>query len=133
MKLFSSLGLPEIGFIILISIIVLGPEQTVKTGKTLGKFMRNIITSNWWLGLQETLTEIKHIPYKLMHEAHLEELAELKKEVEELKNMPNEPKLGLKSLNEIQNELGTSAWRGSFQYQTPPPSQEKSTAPDTEN
>lgn len=132
MKFFSSLGLPEIAFIILIAIIILGPEETVKAGRMLGKFMRNVVTSNWWRGLQETLTEIKHIPYKLMHEAHLEELGELKEEIEKLKKAPNEIKLGHKSLSEIQNELGTSAWRGNFQYQPPPSNQEKTAAPDTE-
>lgn len=142
MRLFSSLGPLEIIFIVLIGIIVLGPEDTVKAGKTLGKFMSNVVTSQWWRNLQESITEFKNLPYKLMREANIEELKELealKKDIEDLKKIPNEFILENKTLNELKNELeedlsplDTSSWRGYFQYQTPQSQKDTPTTPDTE-
>jgi len=117
MKLFSSLGSLEIIFVLLIGFIILGPKEIVKAGRKLGKFLHTARTSKWWRGYQETITEIKHLPSKLMHEAQLEEF-----DFSEAQDKLNSED---KSISEIQNELGTSTWRGNFQYQAPPPAHKK--------
>lgn len=128
MKLFNSLGLIEIVFVLIIGIIVLGPEETVKLGGKLGKLMRNVVTSKWWRSLQDSLNELKHLPYKLMREAQLEELGEELKELEQMtreKTNLNREKIDhlqkdlQDKVGQLQDELGPSAWRGDFNPQPP--------------
>jgi Sec-independent protein translocase protein TatA len=73
------IGPLEIIFILIIGILVLGPEGMVETGRKLGKFLRSIIRSNWWQNVRRGVNEIQHLPQKLIREAELEELNELTK------------------------------------------------------
>ncbi|OQY26457.1 MAG: hypothetical protein B6I38_11295 [Anaerolineaceae bacterium 4572_5.1] len=143
MKLFNSLGPIEIIVVILIGIIVLGPKETAQLGGKLGKLMRNVVTSDWWRGAQDTFAEIKYLPYKLMREAELEEFG---KELKELGEQAQKDfNLGQQKLNEVQNQLNgakeqigeiqedlsNSAWRGNFQAYIPSPPAPGTPAPGT--
>ena len=73
------IGPLEFVFIVLIALIVLGPKDLVKAGRTLGSWMRKIVTSPEWRSVQQASREIRHLPTRLMREASLEEMsAELK-------------------------------------------------------
>ena len=72
------IGPLEIVFVMIIGILVLGPEGMVEAGKKLGKFMRSIIHSSWWKNVRQGVTEIQHLPQRLIREAELEELNELR-------------------------------------------------------
>jgi len=65
----------ELLFILLIALIILGPGDMVKAGRTLGRFLRRIITSPEWQTVQKASRELKHLPNRLMREASLEELS----------------------------------------------------------
>lgn len=67
------IGPLEILFIILIALIVLGPKDIAKTGRSLGRFMRQVATSPSWKAVQQTSKELRNLPTKLMREAGLEE------------------------------------------------------------
>lgn len=71
---FLGIGPLELFFILLIALIVLGPKDMVKAGKTIGRFLRRLVTSPNWRVLQEASREIRHLPEKLMREAGLEEI-----------------------------------------------------------
>ena len=73
------IGPLEIIFILIIGILVLGPEGMVEAGRKLGKFLRSVIRSNWWQNVRRGVNEIQHLPQKLIREAELEELNELSK------------------------------------------------------
>lgn len=75
------IGPLELLFIFLIALIFLGPTDMVKAGRTLGRMMRKIVTSDAW----REITRLRTLPNQLMREAGLEE--------------------GLKELNDIQKEL----------------------------
>lgn len=100
------IGPLEIVFVLIIGILVLGPEGMISAGRKLGKFMRSIIRSNWWQNVRKGVNEIQYLPQRLMREAELEEL-------NELRNLTKEsfPKIGGENL------LDTSSWSGSS---TPP-------------
>ena len=68
---FLGVGPLEFFFIILIALIVLGPKDMVKAGRTIGRFLRKTILSPSWLNIQR---KVRTIPYTLMREAGLEEL-----------------------------------------------------------
>jgi Sec-independent protein translocase protein TatA len=63
-------GLSELIFIVIIALIVLGPKDMQKAGKTIGKWMRDIVTSDWWKVFQQTSRELRTLPNKLMREAN---------------------------------------------------------------
>ena len=72
------IGPLEILFVLIIGILVLGPEGMVTAGRKTGKFLRSIITSQWWQNVRKGVTEIQYLPQRLMREAELEELNELR-------------------------------------------------------
>lgn len=76
-------GLPELAFIVLIALILLGPKDMVAAGRTLGRALRKFITSPAWQVMRHTGEEIQKLPTKLMREAGLEELQGLQKEVQD--------------------------------------------------
>lgn len=96
------IGPLEIVFVLIIGILVLGPEGMISAGRKIGKFMRSIIRSNWWQGVRKGVTEIQHLPQRLMREAELEELNELR-----LLTKEGFPKIGGDDL------LNSSSWSGS--------------------
>ena len=71
---FLGIGPLELFFIILIALIVLGPKDMVKAGRTLGRFMRQIVTSESWRTIQQASKELRTLPNKLMREAGIEDL-----------------------------------------------------------
>lgn len=95
------IGPLELFFILLIALIVLGPNDIVKTGRSIGRFLRKLVTSPNWRTLQDASREIRNLPNRLMREAGVEEikdelqpekvkkdlgLDEIKGEAEELKH-----------------------------------------------
>jgi sec-independent protein translocase protein TatB len=69
MELFG-IGPLELLFIMIIALVVLGPRDMVKAGRSIGRFLRKTILSPTWLKMQR---EIRNIPYQMMREAGLEE------------------------------------------------------------
>lgn len=80
------IGVPEMVFIVLIALILLGPKDMVAAGRTIGKFLRKLLTSPTWLALRRTGEELQQLPTKLVREAGLEELQQLQKEVRGVTN-----------------------------------------------
>lgn len=79
------IGPSELIFIVVIALIVLGPKDMQKAGKSIGKFLNNLVRSDGWRVFQQTSREIRDLPTNLMREANLE-LAEAQREI--LKAMP---------------------------------------------
>ena len=74
------IGPMELIFIVIIALIVLGPKDMAKAGRTLGKFMRDIVKSDTWKVIKSTSRELENLPNRMMREAGLEE------EMKELNN-----------------------------------------------
>lgn len=106
----------EIVIVLLIGILVLGPEGMIVAGRKLGKFMRSIVTSSWWKSLQSGVDEVQNLPYKLMREAELEEW-------NELYQIDDEQLDGGK-----QDPLQGSSWRGPGSIPSPPEDHKESSS-----
>lgn len=74
------IGIPELTFIILIALIILGPKDMVSAGKSIGRMLRKVILSPEWAAVRKTGDELTRLPNRLMREAMLEDL---QKELEE--------------------------------------------------
>ena len=68
------IGPTELVFIILIALIVLGPKDIEKTARTIGRWLRDLTTSDGWRAFRDTSREIRNLPNRLMREANLEDL-----------------------------------------------------------
>jgi sec-independent protein translocase protein TatB len=68
------IGPTELVFIILIALIVLGPKDMQKTGRTIGRWLRDLTNSDGWRAFRDTSREIRNLPNRLMREANLEDL-----------------------------------------------------------
>ncbi len=86
MEIFG-IGLPEMAFILLIALILLGPKDMVAAGKTIGRLLRRIVMSDTWRAMRRTGEEFQKLPTTLMREAGLEEdLKDLKNLEKDLRN-----------------------------------------------
>jgi Sec-independent protein translocase protein TatA len=77
---FLGVGPQELIFIFIIALIILGPKDMQKAGRTIGKWMRDIVTSDGWKIFQQTSREIRTLPTRLMREAN-EEMSKLDGEI----------------------------------------------------
>lgn len=75
MEIFG-IGTSELLFILILALIILGPRDMQKAGKTIGTWMRKMITSDGWKIFQQTSRELRTLPNRLMREAN-EELGEV--------------------------------------------------------
>lgn len=68
------IGPSELFFIVVIALILLGPKDMQKAGRTLGKWLKQVVTSDGWKLFQQTSREIQNLPTRLMREASFDEL-----------------------------------------------------------
>ncbi len=113
------IGPLELFFILLIALIILGPGDMVKAGRTLGRFLRKVVTSPEWRTVQKASRELKYLPNRLMREANLEDLskelsdinkiggqinAEVKKVEIDLASWTTPPEIAVDKLNQSDPE-----------------------------
>lgn len=82
-------GASEILFILILALIILGPKDMQKAGKTIGKWLRGVVTSDGWKVMRQTTHRLRTLPHELMRETN-----------EELKDIKD-----IKDIGEIRNEL----------------------------
>ena len=88
------IGPQELIFIVVIALIVLGPKDMQKAGKTIGQYLNRIVKSDGWKAFQQTTKELRDLPTNLMREANMD-LAETEKEIRKTMNMPMFPGMPL--------------------------------------
>ena len=76
------IGPLELIFILLIALIVVGPKDLGRVGRTLGRTLNRIYRSDSWRVLNEASQTIRTLPNRLAREAALEELDAVKKDVD---------------------------------------------------
>ncbi|HEY5984410.1 MAG TPA: hypothetical protein VIU38_13150 [Anaerolineales bacterium] len=75
------IGPSELLFIVVLALIILGPRDMQKAGRTIGKWLRKVVTSDGWKLFQQTSREIQTLPNRLMREAALDELKDMEREL----------------------------------------------------
>ena len=66
------IGAQELIFIVIIALIVLGPKDMQKAGKTIGRWLNQVVNSDTWKIFQQTSGELRNLPRNLMKEANME-------------------------------------------------------------
>lgn len=73
------IGPLELVFILIIALIVIGPRDMGKAGRTLGRALNRMYRSDTWRMLTEASRTLRTLPNRLAREANLEELEEVRK------------------------------------------------------
>ena len=89
---FLGIGASEFVFIILIAIIILGPKDMQKAGRTIGRWLNQLVHSEGWKIFQRTSNEIRNLPTNLMREANME-MMEAEKDLRKVLDPRPKPKI----------------------------------------
>jgi sec-independent protein translocase protein TatB len=85
---FLGIGPMELVLILVVAIIVLGPKDMVKAGRTIGKFLHTLLTSDAWKAVRQTTKELENLPTRLVREAGLEdEVQKLQEDAKKLNSL----------------------------------------------
>lgn len=76
------IGPLEFFLILLIALIILGPNDMAKAGRSLGRFLRRMVMSDEWRIITQSAREFRHLPNRLIREAGIEEI---KKELPDIR------------------------------------------------
>ena len=111
------IGTWEILIILVIILLVLGPEDLQKTGRTVGKWINKVTRSEGWGAVTAISREIRGLPSRLAREAQLDEM---KDQIDIEKQIGFVPELKVPE---------KKASTGSSESDTPKPAPEKSETP----
>lgn len=76
------LGPLEILLILVVALILFGPKDIQKAGKTIGTMLNKLVRSGGWRAVTQTSRELKNLPNRLMRESGLDEIqAKTKKDL----------------------------------------------------
>jgi len=70
---FLGIGPLELFFVLFLALLIFGPDDLVKTGKTIGRFFNKVIRSDGWRAIRDVNREIRDLPNRLAKEAALED------------------------------------------------------------
>jgi len=106
------IGIQEILFILLIALIIFGPKDIIKAGRTAGTFLRKIITSPTWQTVQKTSRDLRSLPNKLIRDVGLEEAKESLEQISNFKKPAEAFDQIKQDIGGEMNEIGSglSAW-----------------------
>lgn len=114
------IGPTELAFIILIALILLGPKEMEKTGRTIGRFLRDMTKSEGWRAFRDTSRELRNLPNRLMRDANIEDIQK------------NVNKIG-KEIEESTDIKGFGTWADPTAARSKPPQSKPVSAEASEN
>ena len=68
------IGPLEFFFIVLLALLILGPKDLVKMGRSAGQWLNKLVRSDFWKTAREASDKVRSLPTELMREAGMEEL-----------------------------------------------------------
>ena len=93
MEGFFGIGIPEILLILVLALIILGPQDMVSTARKLGRWVYRAYHSPLWRQIMSTSAELRELPTKFVREAGLEDT------IDDLKKTSSDVKAELKGVS----------------------------------
>ena len=104
-------GPQEFIFILIIALIVLGPRDMQKAGRTIGRWLNQLIQSDSWKVFQKTSSELRNLPRNLIREANME-MMEAQKEIRHAIDPRPNPSAGPSALRQAEDSASPKASPG---------------------
>ena len=82
MELFG-VGPLEILLVVLLALALFGPKDIVRNARGAGRFISRLYKSEGWRTMQEASSALRNLPNRLAREAELEELASVRRQLDE--------------------------------------------------
>lgn len=93
------LGPLEILLILVVALILFGPKDIQKAGKTIGTLLNKLVRSDGWRAVTQTSRELKNLPNRLMRETGLDEIqAKTRKDLSDAAKGLDQAKLDVGSI-----------------------------------
>ena len=94
----------ELILVVMIALIVLGPKDMARVGRSMGRFLNRFYRSETWKSLSQASRSLRTLPNRLAREAELEELSQVRRSLEQT---------GQEAAREIRSaqQEGMDAWR----------------------
>lgn len=113
------IGWQELIFIVIIALIVLGPKDMQKAGRSIGRWLNQLVRSDSWKVIQKTSSELRNLPRTLMREANME-MMEAEKEIRRaIDPRPDPPASPSSSLRPNRNPLPSKEAQSTPQAEPP--------------
>jgi Sec-independent protein translocase protein TatA len=100
-----NIGIPELLFIFVIALIVLGPRNMVSTSRQLSGAIRKFISSNTWKSIINSTQEIRNIQDKIINDTGLPETLKTLQNSTRVLVTPSQPKWNTKPEISISSPL----------------------------
>lgn len=71
---FLGIGPLELGLILVLAILILGPRELVRVTRTLGVWIRRLAMSDAWQAMRRATQEVRTLPDRLARESGLDEI-----------------------------------------------------------
>jgi len=132
------IGASELLFVIIIALLVLGPKDMQKAGKTIGKWMRDIVTSDGWKAFQKTSNELRNLPARMMRDAN-EDIDKFNRDIKAGMDINSRPKNPPRSISKDTNSASDPTSNLSPSEETentilpPPPKPQMDDSDDSQN
>lgn len=78
---FLGISPTELIFIVIILFLVLGPQDLVKLGGTLGRTIRSIRQSSAWQSFNDATRQLRELPENLARQAGVDEIEKMGREI----------------------------------------------------
>lgn len=85
MEIFN-IGIPELLLILLLMLILLGPEGTAASARKLARAIRRFLHSPLWQDIMQTQREIRDIPTRLVRDAGADEFRAASEDIRQVKH-----------------------------------------------
>jgi TatA/E family protein of Tat protein translocase len=71
---FLGIGPLELILILVLALVIFGPKDIEKAGKSIGKGLNKFVRSDTWRTINQTSQELRNLPTRLMRESGLDEI-----------------------------------------------------------
>lgn len=78
---FLGVGPMELFLVVILALIILGPKDMQKAGRSMGRWMNNLVKSDTWKLIRQASNKIKYLPNELMREAGMEDINKASREI----------------------------------------------------
>ena len=107
MNTIFGIGFPELIFIFILVVVLIGPERTKEAAQKAGKALGKILRSQWWADLQMIQKNIRDLPNTLVRMAEIEEIQnDLKQSLDSIQNNINTEAQEISDeINKLNNQI----------------------------
>lgn len=106
---FLGVGPLEIVLVVLLALVLLGPKDIARNARSAGRTLNRIYKSDIWRSMNEASTALRGLPNRLAREAELEEIHQIRRELDPAKPLGPPAPPPPKSAGSTADE-GMAAW-----------------------